>query len=105
MNEKQQIGTRLRELRRKLGYSQEKAAELADIASNYLSGIERGKENPTVDVFLKLARVYKVELWELLNYGSRATRKEMESRICEIAKNSREEELRLILKLSNAITK
>lgn len=105
MNEKQKIGVRLRELRKKLGYSQERVAELAEIASNYLSGIELGKENPTVDVLLKLAHVYKVELWELLDYGHEATRQEMESRICAITKNSKDEDLRLILRFANTITR
>lgn len=105
MNEKRQIGLRLRELRKKHGYSQEKAAELADIASNYLSGIERGKENPTVDVFMKLAHAYKVELWELLDYGHEMSRKEMETKICSISKSAKNEDLRLIIKFYNALAR
>jgi transcriptional regulator with XRE-family HTH domain len=75
------------------------------MASNYLSRIEMGKENPTFDTFLKLARVYKVELWELLNYGHEVNRKDMESRLCNVAKNAKDEDLRLILKFINALTR
>ena len=105
MDTKKLIGIRLREFRKTRGYSQEKVAELADIASNYLSRIEMGKENPTVDTFLKLARVYNVELWELLNYGHEIKRKEMEARICSVAKGAKDEDLRLILKFINTLTR
>lgn len=105
MDDKKLIGIRLREFRKQHGYSQERVAELADMASNYLSRIEMGKENPTVDTFLKLARAYKVELWELLNYGHELKRKEMESRICDVTKGAKEEDLRLILKFINTLTR
>lgn len=105
MDAKKMIGMRLRELRKKHGYSQERVAELADIASNYISRLEMGKENPTVDTFLKLARVYKVELWELLNYGHEMKRKELEGKICSIAKTVGEDDLRLFLKFINTLTR
>ena len=105
MDDKKLIGLRLKELRKKHGYSQEKVAELADMASSYLSKVEAGKENPTVDTFLKLARVYQVALWELLNYGHEIKRKEMESRLCDVAKGAKEEDLRLILKFINTLTR
>jgi transcriptional regulator with XRE-family HTH domain len=105
MEAKRMIGIRLRELRNRHGYSQERVAELADMASSYLSRVEMGKENPTVDTLLKLARVYKVELWELLNYGHELKRREIESKICSVAKDAKDEELRLILKFINTLTR
>lgn len=105
MDTKKLIGARLRELRRKRGYSQERVSELADMASNYLSRIEMGKENPTLETFLKLARVYKLELWELLDYGHEIKRKDMESRICGVAKSAEDDDLRLILKFINTLTR
>lgn len=105
MDTKKLIGMRLREFRRSHGYSQERVAELADIASNYLSRIELGKENPTVDTMQKLANVYNIELWELLNYGHEMNRKEMEARICGVAKSAKDDDLRLILKFINTLTR
>jgi transcriptional regulator with XRE-family HTH domain len=104
MDDKKLIGRRLREIRKKHGYSQERVAELANLASNYLSRLEMGRENPTVDTLLKLSRVYKVNLWELLNYGHEIKRKEMETKICGIAKAAKDEDLRLILKFINTLT-
>jgi transcriptional regulator with XRE-family HTH domain len=54
MNEKKLIGQRIKELRRGKGLYQEKLAELAETSPNYLSRIECGTENPTLDMLIKL---------------------------------------------------
>lgn len=43
-----QFGQRVRKLRDERGFSQEKLAAKADIDRAFLSGIERGMENPTL---------------------------------------------------------
>jgi len=40
-----------------------------DISPNYLSSIERGKENPTFDMFIKFSDALNVEMWELFDFG------------------------------------
>ena len=55
MNEKKLIGQRIKELRKSKGLSQEKFAELAETSPNYLSRMERGTENPTLDMLIKLS--------------------------------------------------
>lgn len=61
------IGQRIKELRRAGGLSQESLAERMGISSKYLSSIERGKENPTLDTFIGIATALDVELCELFN--------------------------------------
>lgn len=41
-----------------------------EISAQYLSGIERGKENPTFDMLMNLSDGLKVEMWELFDFGS-----------------------------------
>jgi len=53
------FGTRLRELRKKRGLSQEKLAELADLHRNYASVLERGGSNPSLLAIVALARALK----------------------------------------------
>ena len=48
--------------------SQERLAEVMDANSTYLSSVERGKENPTLDFLLKLADALRVELVDLVNF-------------------------------------
>jgi len=65
MDVRQQVGQRLRYLRRVRGYTQERLAERIDISPKYLSSIERGAENPTLDLLGRLAQGLQVELYEL----------------------------------------
>jgi transcriptional regulator with XRE-family HTH domain len=65
MDARQQLGQRLKHLRRVRGYTQERLAERIDISPKYLSSIERGAENPTLDLLGRLAQGLQVELYEL----------------------------------------
>jgi len=63
------MGKRIKELRNKCGYTQEKLAELAEIDYKYLQRIE-GKNPPAlrVDTIEKLAKALKVKPAELLKF-------------------------------------
>lgn len=62
------LGARIREVRTDRGLSQERLAELMDANATYLSSVERGKENPTLDFLLKLTDALRVELVDLVNF-------------------------------------
>lgn len=55
-----QLGNRLRSLRLEKNYSQEKLAELTSLDRTYISGLERGKRNPSYLILRKLAEVLAV---------------------------------------------
>lgn len=59
------LGARIRELRVERGLSQERLAELMASNVTYLSGVERGKENPTLDFLLKVADALQADLVDL----------------------------------------
>lgn len=42
------VGLRIKELRKKMGLSQEKLALKAEIDRTYLAGVEQGKRNPSL---------------------------------------------------------
>lgn len=55
------FGARFRELRRSRGWtSQEDFAHHAGLDRTYVSGLERGRRNPTLDVIVKLAGALNV---------------------------------------------
>ena len=60
------FGKRVRELRLKRKWSQEKLAELASMHTTYLSGIERGKRNVGLENILKLAHAFKMDVGKLV---------------------------------------
>lgn len=64
---KQLIGVRIKELRNKRGLTQEQLAEMMGINPKYISSIERGKENPTLDIFIKLSETMDVSIGNLFH--------------------------------------
>ena len=58
---KKTFGKNVKYYRYKMGYSQERLAEILDMNVSYLSQIENGNHNITFDRIIELARVLKVE--------------------------------------------
>lgn len=54
------FGARVRELRIGHGWSQEDFAHRANLDRTYVSGIERGMRNPTLDIIHRLAQTLNV---------------------------------------------
>ncbi|NQS89753.1 helix-turn-helix transcriptional regulator [Patescibacteria group bacterium] len=63
------LGRRIKDLRRKRGYTQERLSELAEIDYKYLQRIE-GKNPPAlkIDTIERLAKALKVKPAELLKF-------------------------------------
>jgi transcriptional regulator with XRE-family HTH domain len=59
------FGKRVRELRLKRKWSQEKLAEASGLHWTYISGIERGKRNVGLENIVKLAHALKVDVGQL----------------------------------------
>ena len=60
------IGSRIRDTRKHLKWTQEKLAERADIGVVYLGEIERGLKTPSVTIFAKIADALEVSADYLL---------------------------------------
>lgn len=54
------IGELLKRTRKSLGYTQEEVAEMLDLASRYISDIERDKTKGSVDTLVKLCNIYHI---------------------------------------------
>jgi DNA-binding XRE family transcriptional regulator len=59
------LGTRIRELRQKHGWSQEYLAELASVHRTYLWGMERGVRNPSLRHLSQIADALGVSIADL----------------------------------------
>ena len=66
MDIKKLIGARIKELRTEKGLTQETLAEMMGINPKYMSGIERGNENPTLNMFIKLSDALEIEIGDIL---------------------------------------
>ena len=67
----EKIGRNFRSERSKLGWSQEKFAEYADVHPNYIGKIERGEQNLTVKKIVRLANTLQVPIEEILNFSKK----------------------------------
>lgn len=105
MNEKKLIGERIQEIRKNRKLSQEQVAERADISPNYLSRIECGKENPTLDMLIKLTRALGTEMWELFDFGHEGNIGQLKEAMTKVLKEADEEKFRLLVKIARAVVR
>lgn len=66
MRGRQIVGWNLRRLRVAAGVSQERLAFDAGMDRSYVGGLERGEENPTIDLLERLAETLKCKLSEFV---------------------------------------
>jgi transcriptional regulator with XRE-family HTH domain len=66
MDVRTRVGLNLQRLRRQKGLSQEGLADLANIHQTYLSGVERGKRNPTITVLQRIAKALGADLEDMV---------------------------------------
>jgi transcriptional regulator with XRE-family HTH domain len=62
---RREFGGRVKELRAARHWSQEDFAHRANLDRTYVSGIERGRRNPTLDVIHKLADTLGIPVADL----------------------------------------
>lgn len=61
------LGEAVRAKRKEAGFSQEKLAEKADLSTVFISRIERGKESPSLDNLVKIAKALTVRVQDLVD--------------------------------------
>ncbi|MET3762159.1 helix-turn-helix transcriptional regulator [Sphingomonas sp. UYEF23] len=61
----QQFGARLKARRKELGLTQTDIFKRTDITVSYLSTIERGRANPSLDLIVKLAAAVDMDIWDM----------------------------------------
>jgi len=104
MDIKQRIGARTKEIRFKKGMTQQKLSERMEINSKYLSSIERGKENPTLNILIKLAESLEVHLNEIFDSTVQIEdNSKIRPLIHSLLDKADFEQLRLIFKIVSAI--
>lgn len=62
------VGKRVKELRNKLGVSQEELADMVGLDRTYITSVECGKRNISIVNIEKLAIAFQVSLHECFNF-------------------------------------
>ena len=69
-NQLKVLGENLRKFRTEKGFSQESFAEMSQLDRTYISGLERGKRNPSYLIIKRLANVLEIPEQNLFSFGA-----------------------------------
>jgi transcriptional regulator with XRE-family HTH domain len=64
------LGYRISELRKKMGFTQEQLSEYADLSQNFLSQLENGKKNISIETLLKISNALEIKPAYFLDVGN-----------------------------------
>lgn len=100
---KKLLGKRFREIRKKLGYTQEQFAEIAGIEPQSISKIESGKNFPLLSNLEKIAERLGIDLSEFFIYSHKNEPSELKkllvSTFDELSNEDQEKAVRIMLAL------
>ncbi len=65
---KEKVGQRIKELRTKQGLSQEEFAFRCELDRTYITSLERGKRNISLENLEKIAKAFNMTLSEFFNF-------------------------------------
>jgi transcriptional regulator with XRE-family HTH domain len=67
MDIKQKVGLRIRELRKQLELSQESLAYKAEVDRTYMTDVENGRRNVSLEILEKIIKALEVSFTEFFN--------------------------------------
>ena len=94
--------SRIKEIRKSKGLTQEQLSEMIDIETSSLSGIESGRFYPSLHVLEKIAQVFDVELIEFFKFSTVNLPENLDEEIVKIIDKQDKKNKQLIYKLLNA---
>jgi transcriptional regulator with XRE-family HTH domain len=103
---KKLFGARIRSIRKAKKMTQELLAEKADMNPVYLSNIERGRENPTLHLLLRLSMALRVEVWEMFDYKQEVNSRQLRDAVQKLSSEmDNDEKLKLAVRILRAIAR
>lgn len=67
VNIKIKFGLKIKELRKQKSYSQDKLAKLSSIEKSYISNIENGNRNISLEILNKLAKAFEIKIHQFFD--------------------------------------
>jgi transcriptional regulator with XRE-family HTH domain len=99
----QMIGIRIAEIRKQKGLTQEVLADKMGVSPKYLSSIERGKENPTLNMLVNLADSLEVDLGQIFTFIQIEDPKKRKALLESLLKKADDEQLKMAIKIMKAV--
>jgi transcriptional regulator with XRE-family HTH domain len=98
------MGERLKTIRAQKGFTQLEIAEKTGITANYLSNIERGLENPTINTIIGLANSLEVDMGDIFYSLQIESPQERKKRIRKFINMADDEQLKLMEKILSILS-
>lgn len=95
----QELGARVREARSRLDLNQNELAEKAQLHPTYISQIENGKANMSVDVFMRLTEALQVSADWLLQADVPSVNALQINEVVDLLSDCSQTEMKAILKM------
>ena len=102
---KKKLGLRIKEVRKSLGYSQEKLAEIINMDIPNLSNIECGKRFMTAETLEKIAKALHTTERELFDFSKTEPQRYLKEDINKILENSDEKAITFFLEVMKSYIK
>ena len=103
-DELKHLGARIKQLRKKMRFTQEGLAERCGIHYKFLGGIERGDQNPTIMILGKIAKALNVPLAGLFDYDLIATTPQrLREQLLEGIRRSEDSEILLLYRVFRSL--
>ena len=99
------LGRRVRHLRTGKGLTQEKFSELCGISPRYMSELERGEANATINILESVAACLSIKLKDLFDIEHEGERELLKEEIAELIDAANENQLRVIYRILNAVVR
>lgn len=64
----EQVGRRIKELRNKLGISQEELADRAELDRTYITSVEKGRRNISIGTLNKIVTHLEITMHDFFNF-------------------------------------
>lgn len=102
---KQLLGSRIQELRKGKGLTQDQLSEQIGIDPKHLSRIELGKSFPYMETLEAIAKAFQVELKDLFDFSHLEARSIDKRQIEELLDGLNQDKLRLVYKVVKSLVK
>lgn len=99
------VGIKVRNFREKLNMSRSDFSKVTGISASYLSEIERGIKNPTIEILQKICTAFDVTLSELLEETPSSPMKPEVKEISKTLSNFSTEDIKLLNEFLKSVSK
>jgi len=101
----EEFGSKVRELRKSQGLSQEKLAEKAGLHYTYIGAVERGEKNISLQNIEKIAHGLGVDIAKLFTFIGQTKKNHLFEEIVNLLSSRRPKELEVVSKVIKALFK